>query len=624
VTPPAPEQSAPTAARLTDPRAIGAPLLAALVAIVTLDAVLELGVFGSGPRGDVPLITRFLTGVVEGGVLWVVLLLGRITWLHPRWSRRHPALTIVTIMVGAQVGSRTATRTLVGRGLREPELGIGIDPTVFLTATTVVLLVLMSVLAEHRAATGALRDGTRRLRGALDEGEQALRDERESLRLQVRDLLEARLGTTSQRSSTLTADGLRELAERVLRPLSHQLADMRTGFEPSEGPATARLLRRVPRTLRDLRPTPIIQPRLLAATMLLLTFRSSVRPPDAEQVVRDGATLDPTAPPGTGLGVQVEVDWASFVPSVLLHVITFVVMLYGARVLVRHLERRSTSTLASHWALALGTLTVLGVLLFGLLRLVHLLPGFSRLGPVSIGAVLGYVAPILLVTVAVSLIAGTEAALRRAREEMARTNEELTRAVARINALLTHERRTFARHLHASVQAAVNAGSLLLRRALDHHDDGSDDVPADVVARVGQLLERSLLDLDRRDADDRGFPARLDAVAATWRELCDVSMDVGDDVLVRLATDPVASATLGDLVAEACANAVVHGNATTLQVTLRLTGDQAHARVRDDGTAVHPMRRDGLGTRTLEAHCTSWSLEIDEGGTTLEATLPIR
>jgi DNA-binding NarL/FixJ family response regulator len=68
----------------------------------------------------VPLDARLLTGVVEGGVLWGVLLLGRFTWLRPALVAAHPALTVVTIMVGAQVGSRTATRTLVDRGLREP------------------------------------------------------------------------------------------------------------------------------------------------------------------------------------------------------------------------------------------------------------------------------------------------------------------------------------------------------------------------------------------------------------------------------------------------------------------------------------------------------------------------
>jgi hypothetical protein len=613
-------RTGPARSRLTDPRAIGAPLLVALIVVVTSDAVLALGVFGTGPRGGVPLVTRLLSGIVEGTVLWGVLLLGRFTWLRPRWARQRPALTIVTIVVGAQAGSRAATRVLVDRGLSGIELGIGIDPTVFLTATTVVLLVLLSVLAEHREATAELRDATRRLSDALEDGERALRDERETLRLQVRDLLEVRLGTTSERVSTLTAGGLRELAERVLRPLSHTLADTSTGFGPApRADGRSGGGRRVSRVLRALRPEPVVRPRLLAVTMLLLTFRASARPPTPEQVARgDGGASPGDAP---GLGITVDVDWESFVLSVLLHVVTFVVVLYGARATVRSLERRSATTLRTRWSLALGVLGMLGAALFVLLRLVHRLPGFSTLAPVSIGQVVGYVTPLLLVTAAVSLIEATEDALRAARTQMARTVDELAQAVARINALLTHERRVFARRLHASVQAAVNAGSLMLERALA---GGGADV--DVTERVGRLIEAALLDLDRYDGD--GAPdlvGRLAAIAETWDELCDIIVDLDATLAPRLARDPIGAATLGDLIAEACANAVVHGGAGLVTVAVRLEGaDQARLHVSDDGTATHPMRRDGLGTRTLEAHCTTWALTSSEDGTTLDATLPIR
>jgi signal transduction histidine kinase len=375
--------------------------------------------------------------------------------------------------------------------------------------------------------------------------------------------------------------------------------------------------------------------------MLLLTFRASVRPPSPEQVVRGGTAAEGTptvaadtsaavpavpAVPAEGVGVRIEVEWASFIPSVLLHVVTFLVVLYGARALVRSLERRSASTtLLSRWMLTLGTLGGLGVGLFAVLRLVHLLPGFSRLAPISIGAVLGYVAPILLVTAAASLIDGTEIALSSARAAKARTNDDLARAVARVNSLLTHERRVFARRLHASVQAAVNAGSLLLQRSLTDPAAGASDAADDVVDRVGSMIERALLDLDRVDDDAPDLETRLAAIVDTWDELCDIELDVDDEVLLRLATDPVAAATLGDLVAEACANAVVHGGAGSVQVTVRLEeNDRARLRVDDDGEATHPMRNDGLGTRTLEAHCTAWTLTHHETGTTLDAALPIR
>jgi signal transduction histidine kinase len=627
----APPPGATMRERLTDPRAVGLPLLGLLSVVVLLDALLALGVFGPASRGTGELGARLAVGLLEALILWTALVLGRFTWLRPRWSRRRPVVTIATVLLGAQVGYWTSVGILVDRGTIEPQLGIGIDPTVFLTAVTVVLLVLLSALAEHREATTELRATTRRLQAALDGGEAALRDERASLQLKVRDLLEVRLGTTSRRSSLLTPEGLRELAEQVLRPLSHQLADTTTGFEPRAIARTSTGGWR--EVLRALRPEPTIRPRLLALMMVVLTFRASAQPPEAGQVVRgDAAAPDLPVSTTPGLGLRVDVDWTSVAASLLLHLVTFLVMLYGGRALERALLlRRSTTDLRSRWILTLGALSGLSLVLFGTLRLVHLLPGFSPLPAIDVAALLGYVVPILLVSGAVSLLAGTEAALDTVRSEMVRINEELARALARINALLSHERRLFARRLHASVQAAVNAGSLVLERAIQDGDGEGDDVgaasvDAAVIDRVGGLIERSLRDLDGDGSEETpDLDTRLAAIASMWDELCDVHSDVEESLRSRLSQDPVATVTVGDLIAEACANAVVHGRAANVRIVLRMDGDAAaRLTVRDDGSTTHPMRRDGLGTRTLETHCTTWELTRGELGTTLEATLPIR
>ena len=73
-----------------------------------------------------------------------------------------------------------------------------------------------------------------------------------------------------------------------------------------------------------------------------------------------------------------------------------------------------------------------------------------------------------------------------------------------------------------------------------------------------------------------------------------------------------------------CANAVIHGRATTVRVTLGLLADSEVAlQVEDDGRHRGTDRPPGLGSRALEDSCTSWELAQAPEGTTLRATVPL-
>jgi hypothetical protein len=179
--------------------------------------------------------------------------------------------------------------------------------------------------------------------------------------------------------------------------------------------------------LRALRPTPVLRPRLLAATMFLLTFRFSITPPPPELLA------DRPLPPSGGGGPDVVItdQWSSLVETLALHTATVHIVLLGARWLARRIGPRvapartagaglERGELIRDWALTFAALIGLGLVSLAVLRVSFELPGNSTLPPVTPLVAVGFTAPLLLITVVLSVLPAAESALGTIREELAR------------------------------------------------------------------------------------------------------------------------------------------------------------------------------------------------------------
>lgn len=611
--------------RLADPRGLGVGFVVALIVVVTIDRTVPLGGIGqivAGTRlsASLPLGQRMLVGAVAA-VTTGVCLLGARLWLRASWARRRAWVTIVTFVAAAQVGIATSGRLL--SGLLGSDVGVGapFDYLSLLTGFALLLHLLFGMLGRHHDTLGVLRAIEGDLREAATASDRALTEERASLTAEVRTLLEARLGQGIGRTPTFTGARLRELADGALRPLSHRLSER--DAEPSAGPAPRRASLRVGTALRGLEVRPVVRPRLLTVVMVLLTFRLSVttRPPES------AATAGPS-------GATLTVDWNSLLGSLAQHVIVLAVVLVGTRLLAGRIAALGPA----QRALRGWTDTVIGILgiagaLFLALRVVQLVPDFIVLRPTTPALVAGFALPLALVVAGSSLLVAVEQQLGRNERELDDANRRLARQVARIDALLVHERRRFARRLHSTVQAAVNAAALLLERDVLERDAEASTTPSPAtLSRAATLIGDAVAGLDEDDAISTA--ERLAAIVTAWEDLCTVRIDADEEVRARLDEDPPAREALSDLVAEACSNAVVHGAATRVNVRIARQDDAIDLVVDDDGRARHGSddragddggseRRSGLGTRILTTTCTEWALEHRDDGTTLTATLPL-
>lgn len=606
----------------TDPRGLDALFMFALIATTTIDRALPLGGIGQivpGARivSGVPVEQRALAGLIAATTAASLLLVARHLWLRAAWARRRPWVLVGTVTLAARVGVSVADRAPTGLVGERPS-GSTLDELVVLAALALLLHRLSTIVATHRDRLASLRTVEAELEVAVERGEEALDIERARLVAQVRTLLEARLDRRIDGERQALGSGLRALAEDVLRPLSHRLAEL------DGTPVHARAVRRAPLTLRlretvrGLAVVPVVRPRLLTTVMVLLTFRLSLTTAPADQPGSSGTGGAASTAP-----VTVSVDWASLVGSLAQHLVVLVAVLAGTRIIARSVAGAVArhATLAAWMGTGVGTAGIATVVL-GTLQALQLVPDFTPLRPASPALLLGFMLPLVLLILGSSLAAAIEARLGDDEQRLAAANRQLAGHVARLDALLIHERRRFARRLHSSVQAAVNAAALLLERSATEPSDGGHGGTPDVVGRAHGLIGDAIAGLD---ADDTiTMSQRLADIRTAWEDLCAVSVEQEPAALAQLDDDPPAREAVADLVAEACSNSVVHGEARTVTVAVATHPDGVAIRVEDDGRRRGTEPRRGLGTRFLAATCTEWSLEHHEHGTTLRATLPVR
>jgi signal transduction histidine kinase len=612
--------------RFPRPLPLGLPLFVVLLLTLLLDRMLGLTSLAVVPQAG------FTGGLVPGGgislladvvavLVVLVVLLGVELSGRPAGRRATNATLVMAALAGLQVGSAAVSATT---GVTESS-DLYLARALLLAATTVAALHLLAALAEHRRATEELRRATATAAALATSGRDAIGALREDVADRVRDVLQEALGALQAGGEPGSGARLRALVDDVLRPLSHRLAAAPHPAAPVSHVVTAARWRD---TLRTLLRAPVVPPWILALLAVGLTFlRSLVTDQDR---VRDLSPAIPSDAEGVGVALTLDVLPLVVVLGELLLVLA--VTRWGAGRLAMLVERRrGRRGPASAWLVvafgigAIAVLTVVGP------ALVDRVTGFAA-GPVdprtAVLAIVASFVPLLATTAGVSLVAAVTADRAALEADLAKQRTEAIRQAARVQAVLGHEQRRIARSLHADVQAAVNAAGLMLDRA-DRADAVTPELIDDAAARIATSVERFLA----AGASTTPISARLEEVRALWAGVCTVEVELDDEVAARLDADPVTCELVVDLATEACANAVVHGDAGQVVVRVGVIGEEIELDVADDGTrraaqgdtdpGAGGIAPGGLGTEVLRASCTSFTLDVGVRGSRLHAMLPL-
>lgn len=191
--------------------------------------------------------------------------------------------------------------------------------------------------------------------------------------------------------------------------------------------------------------------------------------------------------------------------------------------------------------------------------------------------------------------------------------------IAALNGQHWLQKKQFARKIHGPIQSEVAAAAIRIERSLN---TGEITESGEVVLQNLRDRLAKILDDTKGTSDVRPVLAEI---AETWHGLCKIELDMSGEVETTLKQDPTCVETLLEIAREACSNAIRHGSAENIHLTLELLGtDLVKLTVRNDGTKIDSQARRGVGSAYLDDCSYSHELEMNQAGATLTATIPFR
>ena len=208
--------------------------------------------------------------------------------------------------------------------------------------------------------------------------------------------------------------------------------------------------------------------------------------------------------------------------------------------------------------------------------------------------------------------------------ERARYLQLIKWKIAEVNSRSWHQQLHFARRVHGALQSEVAALAIRLDREISK-GKADEALLADLRTK---LEERVRVVFDAPEAiTDLGDV--LAEIAETWDGVCQISVALTDGDAKDILRDQVAVETALEVVREGISNAVRHGKAKNVEVSVELIeANIVRVRVANDGSlfdaSLVATGRQGIGSMHLKDCAIDYSIAPTENRTVLLADLPFR
>ena len=200
---------------------------------------------------------------------------------------------------------------------------------------------------------------------------------------------------------------------------------------------------------------------------------------------------------------------------------------------------------------------------------------------------------------------GLYQALEAAQLELKQQIAELGRETSRFEQQLWSARRNWGYVIHGTVQSALTAALMHLQT-----QQGSDE---ELIKVVRQDIRRALQALGEKPVARADLKSAMADLSDTWAGVCDIDWQIADEARQELLADPDLCFCTKEIVKEAIANAVRHGGATSVSVSLAIESD--HTLVLEavnNGRVLDKAAEAGLGSQIIRDLSYFWSLTSDE------------
>lgn len=460
------------------------------------------------------------------------------------------------------------------------------------TATGIVFFSIVSVVVNdsqyYRRAYRKLFEQRLLLNAALSSAEANLERTRNQLIQGVRDQLDKVLRSTLRETETGTPAALKisndlfQVAEEVVRPLSHQLFA-----------------------------EPVVVPKA----------ELSVKPPRVPfgQFVRDSSLAAPFRPGllvfiGTMISVPVLFLFAKFEDYFFWVVglgLTYVVLMIANKFVTPQLPK-----IPLFLRVILISLIYISPALFFAGSIVNAV--FASNSDNFATTIYGAAIVVFLGWLLASS-AGMRASRKTMLTEISQVNEELYWLGVRLQAELWVDQKNLALTLHNEVQATLLAAALKLKAAVEQ-----GEISAEVMSDVRELISRGI-DFAATESSSRNLSDAVDRLNENWGGLITMRYTASEETLSLLEKDPVTLGVLEDVLSEFQNNSLKHGKATETTVILSSsTPGVLQLAMTNNGAPIQSRDvNSGLGSTFLTSVSLSQKLENFSRGVKLTVKLPL-
>lgn len=431
---------------------------------------------------------------------------------------------------------------------------------------TFVTLTLSAVLASnyqrHRESLAALADERYRLQIRSAGIRAKVQIQREELLAKIRSLLDPAIAkiqvNLSGQSSTEAIDSLRQTVDEVVRPLSMEVAEAGDEVEAVSGKAV----------LREKAPIPS---RIMLGEFIVPLWATLIL----------SIILVPAA-------FLFEEPLASL--SILGSAFTFMFLGLGL------LQRLTLKTPVHPLVAAISVPSLSAISLVPMYFARDFLQWNVQVEQITALLVFG-------ASVGGTTFAAQFSQLQRksTTEKLAAVNLQLEILNASLRQELWLNRRRTASVLHGPVQAALFASAIKLSQEQKPTSELVVEVERDIAAALEKLNNPSNL-------EGESISDLLNQIVDIWSDAAKISIEIPSELEAAIARQPLASEALIEISREFITNAIKHGKASEVLLSVSKVDDLRIAiEVIDDGQGLPPGAKPGFGSKLLTELSLSWS-----------------
>ena len=523
-------------------------------------------------RRETNFLERF--GVATAGYLATiaVLLLAR-RLLNGKEDKSRPFFVLAVFLLSGFTRGVVilVLDVLTGQHQEGEELFRLLGGPIFTFVTLTLAAVLASNYQRHRESLSALADERYRLQIRSAGIRAKVQIQREELLEKVRSMLDPAIAkiqaNLTGHSSSEAIDSLRSTVDDVVRPLSIEVAEASDELEAESGKAV----------IREKAPIPS---RILLGEFIIPLWATLIL----------GLVLVPAA-------FLVEDS-----PNSLIILLTVFLSMFLGLGLFQRLTMK------------LPVPPFLATLVVPSLYAISLVPMYFAADLLQLNVTVPQVNALLFfgACVGATTFAAQFSQLQRkaTTENLSAVNLQLEILNASLRQELWLNRRRTASVLHGPVQAALFASAIKLSQETKPTPALVAEVEQDISAAIEKLNNPS--NLEGEDISDL-----LNQIIEIWSDAAEITIEIPEALEAAIAMQPLASEALIEISREFITNAIKHGKASKVSLTVsRLDDLRIAIKVVDDGQGLPPGAKPGFGSKLLSELSLVWR-QSREGETTL-------